>query len=223
MSRTVSFCFDDGFAATAGKVRALFEARGLAATFCVLAAPGETADPFIRAAPVADWGFWREAVAAGHEVEPHGWAHERLADLAPEAALAGFARTFDVFRRELPGFDPAAHACHLAYLTAPPGLVAGLAPQVLGVRQALGGAGLNAAVRPRVDCITFGDPADERLKARLDDFLEDEDGWLVLVLHGLDGEGWGPVRADTLARELDLLLAAGARIETVSRTLRAAA
>jgi peptidoglycan/xylan/chitin deacetylase (PgdA/CDA1 family) len=220
VSRTVSFCFDDGFAATAGKVRALFEARDLAATFCVLAAPEETADPFIRAAPIADWSFWREAAAAGHEVEPHGWAHERLVDLSPDEAMAGFERTFEVFGRELPGFDPPDHVFHFAYLTAPAAIVAELAPRVLGVRRALGGDGLNTEVTPAVDCTTFGDGADERLTARLDRFLAAEDGWLVLVLHGLDGEGWGPVRSATLAGELDRLLAAGVEISTASQMLR---
>ena len=52
--RQVSFCFDDGFRATAGKVWSLFAARGLSACFAVLAAPELAQDPLIRASEVAD-------------------------------------------------------------------------------------------------------------------------------------------------------------------------
>ncbi|MDZ4375969.1 MAG: polysaccharide deacetylase family protein [Phenylobacterium sp.] len=212
MNRTVSMCFDDGFEATARAVRDVFEARDLRATFCVLAAPEQTADPFIRARPVADWGWWRETAGAGHAVEAHGWAHERLGDLSLAEACNGVDRTLEVFRRELPGFDPARQVFHLAYLAAPQGVVDYVAARSLGVRRALGGAGLNPSPRRDIDCITFGDPADERLTARIDRFLDAEAGWLVLVLHGLDGEGWGPVRRATLEAQLDRLLAAGVEV-----------
>ncbi|ODT88911.1 polysaccharide deacetylase family protein [Phenylobacterium sp. SCN 70-31] len=219
MSRSVSFCFDDGFRRTAGGVREVFEARGVHAAFCVLAAPEQTADPFIRATPVADWGWWRETAAAGHPVEAHGWAHERLADLPLSEACEGLDRTLDVFRRELPGFEPSRQVFHLAYLAAPQAVVDHLAQKSLGVRRALGGAGLNAAPGRDIDCVTFGDPADERLAARIDRFLAEEDGWLVLVLHGLDGEGWGPIRRTTLEAQLDRLLSAGVRVAPPSHVL----
>lgn len=226
MTRTVSFCFDDGFRETAGKVWSLFAARRLSATFCLLAAPELTADPFIRGRPIADWGFWREARAAGHDIAPHGWAHERLADLPTEVACAGLDRTLDAFQLELPGFDPLTQIFHLAHLAAPAPVVEHLSSRVLGVRRALGRAGLNPlaghAAGAQVDCVTFGDPADERLEARLAQFLDVETDWLVLVLHGLDGEGWGPVRAATLERQVDALLAAGVRIAPAGQVLQEA-
>ena len=226
MSRTVSFCFDDGFRITAGKVWTLFAEHGVGASFCVLAAPELSVDPYIRGRPIADWGLWREASAAGHEVAPHGWAHERLGDLTLEAACAGIDRTLDAFGLELPDFDPRAQIFHLAHLAAPQGVVDHLATRVLGVRRGLGRGGLNVACERspggEVDCITFGDPADERLTARIDRFLESEEGWLVLVLHGLDGEGWGPVSSRTLAGQVDRLLAGGVRIAPAGQVLREA-
>jgi len=224
VSRTVSVCFDDGFRATADKVRAVFEARDLRATFCVLARPDLAEDPFIRAAPIADWSDWREAVAAGHEVAPHGWAHERLADLDTAAACAGLDRTLDAFAAELPGFDPRDQLFHLAYLAAPAPVVQHLAARTLGVRRALGRAGLNPPGGQKlggdVDCVTFGDPAGELMTTRLTRFLAAEEGWLVLVLHGLDGEGWGPVPREVLERELDRLLDAGVRVAPAGQVMR---
>lgn len=225
--RAVSFCFDDGFLASAGKVRALFEARGLSACFCVLARPDLADDPFIRAAPIADWGYWREAQAAGHEVAPHGYAHERLWALSEAAARDSLNRTFDAFAGQMPGFDPAGSVHHLAYLAAPAPLVDWIAERTLGVRLATGGDGLNplglSGPGARVDCVTFGDPGEAKLAARLDRFLGEEEGWLTLVLHGLDGEGYGTLPSAALARELDRLLAAGVAVEPPGRRLASAA
>lgn len=225
MIRVVSFCFDDGFRASAEKIRAIFEARGLAATFCALAAPEQAQDPFIRGAEIADWGYWREAVSAGHEVAPHGWAHERLSELPPAEASASLERTLEAFARELPGFEAREQIFHLAYLAAPDPVVAHLSSRVLGVRRRMGREGLNPGrghVRGGdVDCVSFGDGADELVTRRLSRFAG-EAGWLVLVLHGLDGEGWGPVRAATLERALDHLLAACVEVRPAGAVLREA-
>ena len=224
MSRTVSFCFDDGFRLTAGKVWAAFASRGLTASFCVLAAPELTHDPFIRGAQVADWGFWREARAAGHEVAPHGWAHERLADLSFDEARAGVERTLEAFADELPGFEARESLFHLAYLAAPRPVVGFIGERTLGVRRMLGGAGLNPPGGVKrgggVDCITFGDGADALATARVERFLAEEEGWLVLVFHGLDGEGWGPLASATLERLLDRLGQAGVRIAPANQAMR---
>ncbi|MFC3077751.1 polysaccharide deacetylase family protein [Phenylobacterium terrae] len=224
MSRIVSFCFDDGFRASAETVWRLFAARDLSATFCVLAAPELAKDPFIRGAAIADWGFWREAQAAGHEVAPHGWAHERLGELPVPAACESLDRTLEAFVRELPDFELGQAIFHLPYLTAPTPVVQHLSSKVLGVRRKLHQQGLNRAFgHPRgasIDCVTFPDPADERLQARIGRFLGHEAGWLVLVLHGLDGEGWGPVSSDTLAAILDRLTASGVRVAPAGQVLR---
>ncbi|MCE3290546.1 MAG: Polysaccharide deacetylase [Caulobacter sp.] len=223
MTRTVSFCFDDGFRATAGKVWSAFAGRGLAASFCVLAAPELARDPFIRGAQVADWGFWREARAAGHEVAPHGWAHERLGELSFDEAQAGIERTLGAFADELPGFEAGDSLFHLAYLAAPQPVVDFVGGRTLGVRRALGRSGLNppgSVTRGGgVDCITFGDGADALATARVERFLAEEDGWLVLVLHGLDGEGWGPLASATLERLLDRLGEAGVRIAPANQAM----
>ena len=222
--RTVSFCFDDGFEATAAKVWRAFDQRRIAASFCVLAAPELAEDPFIRGAAIADWGFWREARAAGHEVAPHGYAHERLDLLTPREAEDGLLRTLAAFVRELPGFRPDEALFHLAYLAAPQAVVDFLSARTLGVRRALGGAGLNSKTGLQrggsVDCITFGPGADETLPARLGQFLDKEEGWLVLVLHGLDGEGWGTLASATLQRQLDRLLEAGVDIAPAGAAMK---
>jgi len=51
--------------------------------------------------------------------------------------------------------------------------------------------------------------------------VRDEDGWLVIVLHGLDCEGWGTVASTALETMLDEVLSAGVGVTTPNRVLTA--
>ena len=220
----VSFCFDDGFQASADKIRGIFAQRALSACFCVLAAPELADDPFIRGAQIADWSYWRDAVAEGHEVAPHGFAHEHLGKLDFAAACDSVRRTLDAFTNEFAEFDPATSLYHLAYLGAPAPVVQWIGQHTLGVRMALGRAGRNELAGwsrgAPVDCITFAPPeADQASRRRLEHFLAEESGWLVLVFHGLDGEGWGTLSADALAWMLDACVSSGVKVKTPNRML----
>lgn len=227
MTQAISFCFDDGFRATADKVRRLFAQRNQSACFCVLAEPVLAEDPFIRAAPIADWAYWREAIAAGHEVAPHGYAHEHLGKLSFAAACDSVQRTLDSFQQELPGFDSRRSLYHLAYLAAPAQVVQWIGERTLGARMALGRAGRNDLAAwsqgMPIDCITFAPPdADDVARRRVERFIQEEDGWLVLVFHGLDGEGWGTLSSDALARMLDAIERAGIVVAPPNRLLQLA-
>jgi len=220
----VSLCFDDGFHRSAERIARQFEERNLRACFCVLAAPAAAEDPAFSGVAMADWSFWREAWNIGHEVAPHGWAHERLDRLKTQQAIAGLDRMLDVFASELPGFEARASLFHAAYLAAPSGIRDWARKRMLGVRVADGGEGVNRPAEARasgvVDCVTFGpDFVDARVMAATERFLAAGSGWLVLVLHGLDGEGWGSISGDGLELLLDRIQNAGARIETPNRVL----
>lgn len=225
MNKTISFCFDDGFRASADKVQRIFSQRGLSACFCALSAPELAEDPFIRAAPIADWAYWREAVAAGHEVAPHGYAHEYFGKLSFEAACDSVQRCLDTFQQQLTSFDPRSSVYHLAYLSAPVSIVQWIGERTLATRMALSTTGrndLSAWSRGKpIDCMTFAPPdADAVAPQRIERFIQEDDGWLVLVFHGLDGEGWGTLSSDVLARMLDDIQHAGIAVATPNRTLQ---
>lgn len=224
--KIVSFCFDDGFLQSAISLRQLFEARGLRATFCVLAAPERSTDRFISVTPIADWAFWKEALAAGHDVEPHGYTHEHLGQIPLDEATASIEKTWDAFAHEFPGFEPRQALYHVSYLVASEPVVDFLKPRALGVRRAIGNRGVNRlegwSLGDDVDCISFGDPASEKLSERLEAFVANEEGWLVIVLHGVDGEGYGPLPAQDLGVYLDRLIAQGVQILPASTVLKQA-
>lgn len=59
----------------------------------------------------------------------------------------------------------------------------------------------------RIGCWSFGpDNADEWVESEVNTFLGDSGGWLVLNLHGLDEEGWGPVSSVYLDKLLKRLV-----------------
>ncbi len=64
----------------------------------------------------------------------------------------------------------------------------------------------------RLTCISHGpEPCEEHLDQMIEHLLSLAAGWLIYNTHGLDGEGWGPMRSSYLCKLLERLL----KIETV--------
>jgi peptidoglycan/xylan/chitin deacetylase (PgdA/CDA1 family) len=207
VKRAISFCFDDGFRRSAEVIGEVFVRRGLSACFAVLSRPERALDRYLRGADLGDWAFWRNVVAMGHEVAPHGLMHERYDELSFTDVQASVLDALDVIESEIPGFSRFESVFHVPYLRAPDQVVAWLGTQSLGVRVAGRAAGLNAwtELHPGcpVDCICFGpDGVAESMRTRIAEFAHQE-GWLVLALHGVDREGWGSVARADLERLLD--------------------
>jgi hypothetical protein len=222
--KVVSFCFDDGLRESTFRTARLFEDRGVLATFCVLAQPSASEDPAHTHARFADWDDLRALRLSGHDIAPHGWAHERLGDMSFEAAQAGLARMFGKLEAELPGFDVAAAVFHAAYLQMPPDLSEWVLSRVRAIRVACGRGGRNGmpadAHNRLIDCVTFGPSGVlEGCERSLDDFMRGDDPWQVLVLHGLDGEGWGAISESDLARLVDRVAHDGLAIRSVAQVL----
>jgi hypothetical protein len=218
--RIVSFCFDDGFLESTEKTARLFEERGLRATFCILAEPEMSKDPAHIGAAFGDWPLWRALRAKGHEIAPHGLAHERLADLPVDAAYQNLNQMFDRFVLELPGFVAAETIFHAPYLTLPAMHRDWLLGRTAGVRLALGRGGRNVltdvAASRLVDCVTFGPEAvGSQSMEHLRKFSQADDQWQVLVLHGIDGEGWGSLGSNSLAALLDFALESGLSVRPI--------
>ena len=212
--KTISFCFDDGFLESTRKTAGLFEDRGLRATFCVMGAPAESIDTAHRGARFADWDMWRALRAGGHDIAPHGWAHERLSAMPLDEACQSLVRMFERFEAELPDFRSADSIFHTPYLSLSPEVHAWLVDRTAAVRVALGagGASFRASVRKSrtIDCITFGpDDVAERAARHIEQFDRSEGEWLTLVFHGVDGEGWGSLSLADLAKIVDDCLMRG--------------
>jgi peptidoglycan/xylan/chitin deacetylase (PgdA/CDA1 family) len=198
----VALVFDDGFLRSCLTAAKLFESRNMRATFAVLAEPAGFAPG------LGNFDLWNEFVQRGHRVDPHGWHHDHLDQLPPEQAIDGLRRCLDAFAERLAGFNTAAAVFHYPYNTGTPALHAWLLERVSAVR--IGGTGLNDAgeLASRVWHCTASGPecCDAHLLAMLDRAVSQRPAALIYNLHGIDGEGWGPVNTDTLSRVLDRIV-----------------
>ena len=213
----VTLSFDDGFAKSFTKTAEIYEKHGLSACLNVIAtghqekyqAPGE----YIGGAVRGDFGLWNELQARGREIMPHSYRHANLRAVPMAEAKELILRCLEVFADQLKGFNAKDAVYNFAYNASTPELERWLPSQVRAFRT--GGGGVNRLPHPRqakLTCTSFGPGNCEKaIDVELEKLLSQDSGWLIFNTHGLDEEGWGPIRA----AYLDRLLARLAAIESV--------
>ena len=125
-----------------------------------------------------------------------------MGDLPFEEAKDLILRSLELFSKELRGFDPEKSVFNFPYNQSSPELEEWL-PSVVMAFRAHGKNGiLNPLPGPNTVKISTGgwgpDNAEKHVDETLDKLLEQPSGWMVYNLHGLDEEGWGPIRAEYL-------------------------
>lgn len=208
----VSLGFDDGLLRSTLRTAELFEQFGLCAGFNVIATGGaptfEPPDPW-HLDPKGDFDLWNELQARGHEIMPHGYRHAHLGELPLAEAQSLIRRSLEIFEARLHGFDRRRCVYALPYNESTAALEAWLPGQVGAFRT--GGDALNplpASGRIRLTSAASGPaPCDDHLETQLARLFRQPEGWLVYTAHGLDDEGWGPLRSPYLEQLLERLLA----------------
>jgi hypothetical protein len=219
----VTLSFDDGFERSSIRTAEVFERHGLVAELNVVAAGhlGEPKEAWHKRWPKGDFELWNELKARGHHVMPHGYRHANKAELPLADARRLIEHCLDVFGAELEGFDASKASFAFPYNRSTPALEAWLAGRTRAFRT--GGEPVMPLPRPgqqRVTCVSFGpERCDEHLVETVESFLDGPSGWLCYNLHGLDGEGWGPVRSETLDSLLECLVARGVQMLPIAAAL----
>jgi len=211
----VSLSFDDGFRKSFLRTAEIYESFGLSACFNIIASahiPGNSVrDDYMEQELFGDFALWNELQDRGHEIMPHGYQHAHLADLPVDEAKNLILRSLDFFSKELRGFDPKKCVFNFPYNQSSPALEEWL-PSVVMAFRAHGKNGiLNPVPGPSTVKISTGGwgpgSAEKHVDETLEKLLARPSGWMVYNLHGLDEEGWGPIRADYLERLLARLRA----------------
>ncbi len=207
----VTLSFDDGFKKSSIKTAEIYEKHNLSACINVVASAHmkEFQPPDYPNVQRADFGLWNELQARGHEVMPHSYKHANLRPLPLEEAKGLILRCLDVFSKELKGFDPKKAIYSFAYNASTPELEAWLSTQVRAFRT--GGGAINPwphKGQVKLTCTSFGPGnCEHAIDREIEKLLARETGWLIFNTHGLDDEGWGPLRATYLDSLLDRLSA----------------
>jgi len=207
----VSLSFDDGFRKSFIRIAEIYEKFGLSACFNIIASahmPGnQVRDDYMKQELFGDFGVWNELQDRGHEIMPHGYRHAHLASLPLEEAKDLIRKCLDVFSKELRGFDPQKAVFNFPYNESSPELEGWLPSVVMAYRTK--GAILNPVPEPNTLKITTGgwgpDNAEKHVDESVEQLLAQPAGWMVYNLHGLDEEGWGPIRPYYLEKLLGRL------------------
>jgi peptidoglycan/xylan/chitin deacetylase (PgdA/CDA1 family) len=223
----ISLSFDDGFEKSNRQIADIYEKFGLSACFNVLAreqVDGERVDDPYHNWPKGDFKLWNELQARGHEIMPHGLIHHNLAETPLADAQNSITRCLEIFKEELENFQAHEAVYNFAYNASTPEIEAWLPKFVKAFRT--GGDGINPLPhrgQVRLTTSAYGpENCEWHLDEQIDRLLAQPSGWLIYNTHGLDDEGWGPIRAGYLERLLDRLSGTnGATILPVGRALSA--
>lgn len=209
----LTLSFDDGFRKSSIRTAEIYEEHGKRACFNIIASAHlpefRPVDEYQAASPMGDFGLWNELKARGHEIMPHGYKHANLRALPHQEATDLILRSLDMFDKELKGFDRKKAVFNFPFNASTPELDAWL-PQHVRAFRASGGAvnpwPYNGQARLTSGGALGKGTTEENVDRLIDGFLAGPSSWGIIMLHGLDGEGWKPIRSDYLDRLLDRLV-----------------
>lgn len=206
----VSLSFDDGFEKSNLQIADIYEKLGLFACFNVLAreeVDGEKVDDLYHNWPKGNFKLWNELQTRGHEIMPHGLIHHNLAKMPLAAAQHSITRCLEIFTQELENFQAQESVYNFAYNASTSEIEAWLPSVVKAFRT--GGDGINPLPhrgQVRLTTSAYGpEKCEWHLDEQIDRLLAQPSGWLIYNVHGLDEEGWGPIRAVYLESLLERL------------------
>ncbi len=202
----ITLSFDDGFKKSFYKIADIYEVYGLRSCLNIIASghlpgfqpPGSSIPPKL----LGNFDDWNSLQRRDHEIMPHSWSHLNLTQLPLEQAKEDITKCLDYFGEHLEDFKASNAVYNFAYNASTPELEQFALSNVRAIRTQG-----NTPVNPipnssepvRLGCSSFGaDNADNWAEQQVNKFLASPGGWLILNLHGLDDEGWGPVSSKYL-------------------------
>jgi peptidoglycan/xylan/chitin deacetylase (PgdA/CDA1 family) len=207
----ISLSFDDGFEKSNRKIAEIYEKFGLSACFNVIALGHdpdfEPPDPYHAGYPRGNFELWNELQARGYEIMPHGLLHHNLAEMPFAEAQRSILHCLEIFEDELDHFHSRESIFNFAYNASTPEIENWLPEIVKAYRTS--GEPINPLPYAGQIKLTTDGNGPENCEGFLDGhitrLLEGSSGWLIYNTHGLDDEGWGPIRAEYLEALLERL------------------
>lgn len=207
----LTLSFDDGFKKSFYRIAEIHEEYGLKACLNIIATGHRknfnTEPKWIPQEILGDFHDWNTLKSRGHEVMPHTWKHLNLTEIPEKEAKKNIEKCLRYFEKHLADYRSSEAVYNFAYNASTPELDAFALQQVRAVRTGgwlvLRDTKLNLIpTTPKpgaLGCWGHGpDFCDDYVEMEVNEFLAGPGGWLILNLHGLDEEGWGPVRTSYL-------------------------
>ena len=133
---------------------------------------------------------------------PHTWDHSNLTQMPLEQAKEDILKCLKYFEDNLEGFNASKAVYNFAYNASNQELDQFALTKFRAIRTqgetALNPVPVNSG-HVRLVCWSFGpNNVDKWVDQQVYEFITGKGGWLILNLHGLDDEGWGPVSSKFL-------------------------
>lgn len=213
-SHLVTFSFDDGFRKSFFKLADIHEEYGLKACLNIIASGHmpdfQQVDDWILPELMGDFNDWNGLVERGHEVMPHSWQHLNLARQDAYEAKKLISKCIVYFNENLRGFDPAKAVFNFPFNASTPELDQHALTMVRAVRTRGDGAINPFPIKGTkwiLGCESHGPGlSDNWVEEKIHSFLNMDSGWLILNLHGLEDEGWGPLSTEYFTDLLERLI-----------------
>jgi len=215
----LTLSFDDGFKKSFYRIAEIHEAYGLKACLNVIASGHlpkfKAVDDWILPELLGNFNDWNVLKNRGHEVMPHTWEHLNLTKVSKRKAKKNIDKCLSYFEKHLEGYQNEGAVYNFAFNASTPGLENYLLERVSAVRT---GAWLKlentrynliptTANSLSVGAWTSGpNLIDDYVEEEVNNFLASDGGWLIINLHGLDKEGWGPISTQYLDQLLKRLV-----------------
>ncbi len=215
----LSLSFDDGFKNSFYRIAEIHENYGLKACLNVIATGHEksfnTEPTWIPQKLLGDFNDWNKLNERGHEIMPHTWEHLNLTEIPYEKGQENIDKCLSYFKDNLIGYTDKGAVYNFAYNASTPELEDYAMSKVSAIRTGgwlvLKDSKVNKfpvnELPLRLGC--WGDGpgfCDDYIEMEINEFLAGRGGWLILNLHGLDDEGWGPISSNYLDNLLKRLI-----------------
>ena len=219
ISHYLTLTFDDGFKKSSYRTADIFENYGLKASINIIASghlKSFKRDPkWMPNHLLGNFNDWNKIKSKGHEIMPHSWEHLNLTKISFKQAFENIDKCLESFKNNLDGFSESDSVFHYPYNSSNYTLDEYLLNKVKAVRA--GGwlylkNKLSNEIPSKKNKLRIGTWShgpglcDDYIEKYINDFLNSSGGWLVLNLHGLDSEGWGPISSKYLDKLLLRLL-----------------
>ena len=215
----LTLSFDDGFKKSCYKTAKIFENYGLKASMNIIASGHlESFSNEFKWMPkklLGDFYDWNNLKSRGHEIMPHSWEHLNLTKIAIENAKNNIDKCLEYFNNNLDNFSQSDSIFNYPYNSSNEQTDEYLLKRVKAVRTAgrlvlknkLSNEIPNKKTNLRLGTWGYGpDKSDVFVEESVNSFLKSNGGWLILTLHGLDNEGWGPLSSNYLDKLLNRLI-----------------
>lgn len=214
LRHVLSLSFDDGFKKSVYKIAEIHENYGLKACLNIIASghlKSFNSDPkWVPQHLLGDFDDWNALQSRGHVIMPHSWEHLDLVKVPLSKAKENIDKCLSYFEENLNGYSNKGGVYNFAYNSSNSELEDYALSKITAVRT--GGWLVLDGMVNRIPieessgvlgCWGKGPGnCDVFIEEEVNKFLGSEGGWLILNLHGLDEEGWGPISSVYLDRLL---------------------